>query len=479
MSFLNSVRKWVYNIISYKNIESALDLELPDNSLMEQHMQKWLDYLLNEAPYLYDKNRKRKMKTMSIPSVVSKEYAKLCLLEYEGLVIGEETRAKWLQEQHDRLIKPQIKNIVQWSLALGNGILKPRMEKGKLQLDFVTYPNFIPMSWNNEGLNGVIIKNSLTKGKRIYTLLEVMEYKDGIFAVKYYTFVKETRYSTDDLGVPVSILEIPEWAGLIDYEYATDTPWFYHMKTPALNNLDPNSPLGVSILTNSTDVIRSIDENYSALQWEMIAGKVRTMIPKSMFSRDEDGNPIVPDPEDDYYMITESAPLPGEGDKPYQFAPPLRNENYIETIKFNLRMLESHLSFSEGTFSTEEARPGQMTATQIMADKQETYNAVMDTNDNMVKPAIRKIIDIFNDMADKLNIPDSGTGKYETSVEMNMNATIDQTVRFEQALELAGQGKLPWKYVLMYSQMQFTEKEINKILQEAEQEAPEPEPQEE
>lgn len=480
----DGLRRAVYKIISYKDIASAIGLDLPDNTVMDDHMQKWLLFMTGEAPYLYNKKRERKMKTLNLPMMVSNEYARMCLLEYETEIFGKSegkkssvgknkdekstnSRSEWLQTMHDTLIYPQISHALQWALALGNVVFKPRYVKGKLQLGYVAYPNFIPVAWNDEGLTEVIFKTDITRGRHKYTLLEHCAYSNRVYSVKHYSFKGEISSTPgSDIGVPIPLEETPDWAGLKDFETAASFPWFVHIRTPKLNTVDPGSPLGVSVFAASADTIQAADEAYSALAWEMQAGKVRTMLPKDMFTRDKEGNIVNPDPEDNYYMLADTLSANGEH-KPYQFAPTLRDESITRTIKHHMTMLEKQLAFSEGTFSEDNSKSRGVTATQIISDKIETLNTVTEVDDMVVKPAVKRLTDIFNEMADVLHIAAAGTGGYDISVEVNRTANIDPSERFNQAIELYHNSLLPGYYPLLYSSLQVTEEEAKELVAEA------------
>ena len=460
----------LYKALFFDTVEKALGVVIPDNAIMFSHMDLWLRYMTGRAPYLFDQNKTRKtmMRTMNLPAVVSREFAKLCLLEYETLVLGGSSRATWLQEQHDTLLKPVLKQILQWSLGVGNVILKPRFEPtGRLYLGYVIYPNFIPLKWDNDKLTAVVFKTELIRGKKIYTLFEYMKFENNLLSVSYASFVRDSDVITDDVGIPVPLTDISEWSKLTNCEIVTKMPWFVHLRTPVLNNVDPNSPLGVSVMANSEDTIRSADEGFSALRWEIQAGRVRTMLPRSMFTRDKKGNLVIPDPEDRYYMTFEGGPI--EGGKPEQFAPSLRVQQLTDAIKFDLRVLESQLSFSEGTLSLSDAQRGRgvVTATQVIADKKDTFEAVTYINDNMVKPGIAEILEVFSEMADVLGIPMSGSGTYEISTEMNTQASVDPNVRFAQAMEMYQMRMIPARLAIQYSQLQVTEEEAKKLFAEA------------
>lgn len=224
----DGLRRTVFNIIAYKDISSALGIVLPDNSIMEQHMAFWLDCMTGNAPYLFDSKRVKQLHTLNLPATVSNEYAKMCLLEYETQITGN-TRAKWLQEQHDELIKPIFNHALQWTLALGNVIFKPRLVNGRLRLDYTTYPNFVPVGWDENGLTEIIFRTDVTRGAFRYTLLEHMGYREGVFSIRNYSF-KGDANSRDAIGVPVTLEDTPDWGGLEDFEVKTEMPWFVHMK---------------------------------------------------------------------------------------------------------------------------------------------------------------------------------------------------------------------------------------------------------
>lgn len=454
----------------FERLDILLGIDIPNNDLMNNHMDKWLNFILGEAPYLYGKNRKNKMKSVQMAALIIREYAKISLIEYETTITGQNTvKATWLQYIHDSLIKPLIKPSLQWALGLGNVIYKPKYRNGQLKLEYVTYPNFVPVQWTDGELTSVIFITTLTRGENVYTLAELMEYENNIFSIENYSFKRKD--TQQGIGSPVELGEVPEWANLENFSVDQVTqPWFILMKTPQLNTADPNSPLGVSVLINTADSIEMLDETYSALRWEVLASRNRTGLPKSMFSSAQDSTgkriPINPDPEDTYFMMTEADPL--GGDKPYQFAPPIREVSHINIIKFHLETIETQLSFSKGTLSADEVN-GLVTATQVLAGKIETANTVSEVTDNMLKPTIKRIISVCSEMADRLRIPltTPNADEFDVSVEINKSANVDPNIQFEQAMELYQNSLLPRHYPVLYSQIGVTEEEAIKLAGEA------------
>ena len=58
------------------------------------------------------------------------------------------------------------------------------------------------------------------------------------------------------------------------------------------NNLDDNSPLGISLYANCMDTLKALDVAFDSLAMEMILGKKRIIVPASAVKsvRDTKGN---------------------------------------------------------------------------------------------------------------------------------------------------------------------------------------------
>jgi len=61
-------------------------------------------------------------------------------------------------------------------------------------------------------------------------------------------------------------------------EYETDTPHFQVFKLGIANNFDVGSPLGISVLANSTGTLENVDEKYYSSKMDSVNSRKRIFI---------------------------------------------------------------------------------------------------------------------------------------------------------------------------------------------------------
>lgn len=176
------------------------------------------------------------------------------------------------------------------------------------------------------------------------------------------------------------------------------TPWFQILKPNIENNLDINSPLGISIFANAIDVLKSVDLTYDSMYNELNLGRKRIFISSRQMKTDlETGETIdVFDQSDiDVYALPES-----EDGKTIisNDTQPLRTNEIDTALQRQINLLCSKCGFGVNYIRM---RPGgEQTATQVISENSEMYRnlrkheiVLEDALVNMVKA----LIEILND----------------------------------------------------------------------------------
>src|SRR5699024_2247424 len=138
----------------------------------------------------------------------------------------------------------KFQDYLEYSFAMGGMVIKPYVEDEQVKLSFVTADCFIPISWSNETIREGLFINETQKGKKKYTLLEWHLWIDGTYTIKNELYESETG---NDLGTKISLSRLyPD----LDEETKinnVDKPLFVYFKPNTANNIDIQSPLGISL----------------------------------------------------------------------------------------------------------------------------------------------------------------------------------------------------------------------------------------
>lgn len=476
------------------------------------YIWKWLykgfygAWHLIPAPTVKDQNNKREVYRMNVPKAVCSELA--------GLVWGEECEINVTMDGRDgeskepdplgefvksiltdNNFREKMQESIEQCLALGGCALKVwhdmrRDSKGteipgtdKICIGYAMADQFIPISWDNSKVREGVFISRVAKRGFYYTRLEWHTWDGMTYTIKNELFRSDMQKgaqadSQDILGIRVPLAEIyPELAE--ETVVPVGESLFCYWRTPIANNLDDNSPLGMSIYGNALETLHSLDICFDSFVREFRLGKKRIIVPARAIRSVVD--PVSQqvrryfDPGDETYEALAS-------DDPNDLkisdnSVILRVEEHVSAINAFLNILCLQLGFSANTFSFDTSG-GMMTATQVVSMNSKTYKTIK-TVQNQLRPAIehliRNIIDVASlyDMEwEGRKVSELAAGGYHVNVVFDDGVTQDRQTNLNEGVMLVGAGLLS-KYTFLtdkkYGQgltPEQAEQELKRIKQE-------------
>ena len=205
-------------------------------------------------------------------------------------------------------------------------------------------------------------------------------------------------------------------------------PWFMMYKPNISNNININSPMGISIYANSLDKLQGVDLAYDAFCTEMNIGKGRIFVDKSLTRIDQDGETRVFDNRDvAFYVYGDGT---SENKEPLKFYnPTLRVNDFFTGINRALSLLSSAVGFGENRYRFDGT--GITTATQVISENSEMFRTLKKheiiLNDTLID-IIKCLMYICNTFGD-------GTYKFveETNIEIKFDDSIIEDKESEKA----------------------------------------------
>lgn len=363
------------------NVESVVSPEMESKITECANIYRGTPYWVNA-----DDN----VKTINFAKAICSETARLATLAI-GIQIDGSARAAWLQEQIDKIYF-QIRHWVEYGMAYGTIILKPN-GKG---LDIFTPMDFIIIDCDNEGIYGIVFKDSYSENKKYYTRFEYhrfVEVKDG--DNNYYPYyISNKAYvssSANSLGDPIP-LNRTKWADLMSETPPIlksnggklDGPMFGILRTPQANNVDISSPLGLPMFTEAIEELKDLDVAYSRNVGEIFdSEKIILADDQLMFGS---GTNIK-----GRYAGMSNEKLPhyvknvfGNGTESFyqEIVPSLNTDIRITGINNLLSFVGFKCGYSNGYFVLDE-KTGMVTATQVEADDRRTIQLIKDVRDKL------------------------------------------------------------------------------------------------
>lgn len=442
------------------------------------------------APTVADPYAVRRMERMDM--------AKACSAELAGLIWNEQCEVHVSQDGDTEDLHPledfihdvlddnnfmeKMQEHVEQSLALGGGALKAwadgqHTEEGnlipgteKINIGYCMADQFVPTAWDNAKVTEGVFISRQAKDGYYYTRLEWHKWDGTTYWVSNELFRTEMRKGGD--GEPQDILGFRYPLQTI-YPFLSEatplqglsTSLFTYYRTAIANNLDDNSPLGVSIYANALSTLHALDVCYDSFIREFRLGRRRIIVPTQCLRTVID--PVTGTPRR-YFDATDEAYEAFATDDPEALkiqdnTVSLRVDEHVSAINAFLSILCLQLGFSAGTFTFDRAT-GLKTATEVISENSKTYKTIK-SHQRQIKKAIKDLIESILAVASVYDIHHNGISirslvekGYECKVTFDDSILQDRQTNVNEGILLMSNGVMS-KLTYMTKMLGMTEEE--------------------
>lgn len=360
---------------------------------------------------------------MGMAKKICEDWANLLLNEKVAIQAGNyETRLSEILESNNFLVRAN--QLIEQSFALGTGALVEYISGEDILIDYVRADMIYPLSWDNGEITECAFGSSrVIDGEEvIYLQIHRLGNKEDEKTEIYYI---ENKYIKEETGEEIVGPEE------IEEKVCTNSvrPLFQIITPNVCNNIDLDSPLGISVYANSIDQLKGCDLVYDSYMNEFVLGRKRILVPVSMakMQMQKDGiTAPVFDPEDTVY---------------YQMSGDRQVDLNITEVDMTIRASEHELGIQRcldilslktgmGTGRYQFDSSGVKTATEVISDKSDLYQ-------NRQKNAIVINTAIVN-MVAAVSFLDTGkevdaTVDFDDSIIEDTNTTIDRNIKLVDA----------------------------------------------
>lgn len=328
-----------------------------------------------------------------------------------------------------------------------------------IRLGFAMADQFVPTAWNNAGVEDAIFVTRTAKGGYYYTLLE-WHFWDGL-SYKIRNELYRAEMKKDGVGGDQDILgfryPLATLYPMLDEETTIETEYslFTYFRTPKANNIDDNSPLGISMYANAMDTLHAIDICFDSFVREFRLGKKRIIVPARMIRQVVDP---VTGKSVRYFDATDETYEALSTDDPDSLkiqdnSVVLRVQEHVDAMNALLNILCLQVGLSFGTFSFD-AHGGLKTATEVVSENSKTYKTIKNFQ-NQIKPAIKDVINAIIEVATIYDMEYEGTpvstlaaNGYSINISMDDGITQDRQTNINEGITLVGAGLMS-KYTFL------------------------------
>lgn len=443
------IRQVIRKMLPLRTVEQVEKIETPLSSEMINALDDWYMAYCNQSPWVNDD----KVKSMNLPALIASEIARQVTLEMQWSITGktperregedppeavDNPRSIYLREEFEKLMQDLRRKLEQGCAAGGMAVRPyPNADDGHIYFGWTMDWSLYPVAFDESGnLKDVIFRDIYQDGDITYTRLERHTMNGDAVDVTQRVFKSKFK---DQVGSEVPLTAVPQWANLQPKAtlHNTDGQMFGWFKVAAANNVDVDSPMGISVFHKALKVIKQADMQYSRLLWEFEGSELAIDVdPLALRPQNGKktgaGEPVYELPQlnerlfrgvnldEDHYSV---------------FSPTIRDTALLNGLNRLLMMIEDLSGLSRGTLSDAplEAR----TATELRILRQRTYATIAD-NQAALEKCLRDVVRAMDKYATMYNL--APEGEYEVSFEWDDSILTDRGQEMTERLELMSQG---------------------------------------
>lgn len=419
-----------------------------------------------KAPTIENQNATRNLYKMEMAKAVCAELAGLIWSEGADIHITtngkDDTLERYVKDVLDKnAFHEKMQELIEQCAALGGAAYKEyvtvkRDEEGRpikgterINIDYCMADQFVPTAWDNAKVTEGVFVSREAKDGWYYTRLEWHKWNGETYEITndlYKSEIKRNGQQTQDiLGFWYPLNDVYQYIEPVTDINGLTVSLFSYFRTPIANNVDDNSPLGISIYGNAMDTLHALDICYDSLIREFRLGKKRIIIPASALR-------TITDPETGelrrYFDANDEAYEAFAMDDPDKLkiqdnSLELRVDEHVAALNALLSVLCLQVGFSASTFTFDMAH-GLRTATEVISENSKTYKTIS-TFQKQIIPAVKRLCKNIIELGALYDMEFEGKKisnykDYEISVVMDDAVLEDSDTRLDRGIKLMTNG---------------------------------------
>ena len=470
MGISKTIKRW-WQSLWQKEAQDKFNVETIESDVMEAALQDWVNIYQGKPAWAQpDYNGNVDIESFNFAKKLCNETARLTTLAL-GISIEGSERADYLNGFMESYISKMKNEECEKTCAFGYIILKPNGNG----IDYVMPWDFCPTHEEDGKIDGGIFFDHYHEqgDKWYYTRLEYHRFELQMPETdRTYRITNKTYRSNGKTGIGQEVdIKKTVWKDMQDDVAISnlDNPLFSVFKMPVANNIDIGSPLGVSIFSNATKELKSLDIAWTRLEDEIFDSQKVTFL-GDMMLEGADGRKVSSRIAPGGAVDKMGRPLPRHvrilpgsttGEEYHESNPTMQTAHRLSGIDHYLNLVGVKVGYSTGQFVLN-GRTGHVTATQVEADDRATIQFIKQIRDSF-QTATDGLLYALDKCADLYNL--APVGAYEVNYDFG-----DITYNWEEDRirhwQYVQSGKYPlWRYYVKFEGM--SEEEAKEVVSEA------------
>ncbi len=394
------------------------------------HIDDWLEWYQNDVETFHKYKvfngvitKEEERYKLGMAKKVCEDWANLLLNEKVAIKAGNyEKRLQEILDDNNFLVRAN--QLIEMSFALGTGALVEYLDGEKVVIDYIRADMIYPLSWENGDITECAFGSIRVIDGNEVIYLQIHRLGDADQGEDPELYYIENKYIDKKESVE---LEIPgDMLPLIPTKY--DSPLFQIITPNICNNIDLDSPLGVSVFANAIDQLKGCDLVYDSYMNEFVLGRKRILVPislaKMQMEKDGVAAPAFDASDTVYYQ------MPGDRDSNLKLTEvdmSIRANEHELAVQRSLDVLALKTGLGTGRYQFDSS--GVKTATEVISDKSDLYQS-RQKNAIIVNAALI-------DMVEAIAFLDAGREvevsiDFDDSIIEDTNTTIDKNIKLVQ-----------------------------------------------
>lgn len=441
---MDEIREWLvenkYNTATDETYSHILEwLEWYQNDVEKFHKYKVFNGVVTKEEERYKLGMAKK---------VCEDWANLLLNEKVAIKAGNyEKRLQEVLDNNNFLVRAN--QLIEMAFALGTGAIVEYLDGEEVMIDYIRADMIYPLSWDNGDITECAFGSvRVIDGKEVlYLQIHRLGKADNEEDSEHYYIENKyiDRKESKELDPPEGVIP------LVSTGY--DKPLFQIITPNICNNIDLDSPLGVSVFANAIDQLKGCDLVYDSYMNEFVLGRKRILVPisfaKIQMEKDGVAAPAFDASDTVYYQ------MPGDRDSNLKLTEvdmSIRANEHELAVQRSLDVLALKTGLGAGRYQFDSS--GVKTATEVISDKSDLYQ-------NRQKNAIIVNAALIN-MVEAIAFLDAGR-EVEVSIDFDDSIIEDTNTTIDKNIKLV-QGGLRSKLTAIMEINKCTEKEAMKEL---------------
>lgn len=330
----------------------------------------------------------RTRKTLGMAKTIAEDWVSLALNEKVQISVNKASAQKRIDEVlRKNNFRVRANQLLELTYALGTGAMVEYLDGNAVRIDYIRAGMIYPLHWDNGDIIECAFASEQTVGKEKRVYLNIHRLEHGRYIIENHLF-RESGGTLGELPLPKGVQPLIRTGSAVAR--------FQILKPNIANNLNPDSPFGLSVYANALDQLEHVDLVFDSYSNEFRLGKKRITVPISMarMQMEQDGTvaPIFDDNDTEFFAVDCHD---GANQQIEEHNMEIRADAHEKGMQTALNLLSWKCGFGTKRYHFQD---GQIkTATEVISDKSDLYQNLK-KHELLLESALVGMVDAIADL---------------------------------------------------------------------------------